>query len=552
MNETRILADGTHADRITLTGERVTASTERRTLGGEVVRFGVVGRTSRGPLRVRAGALRFPDDLTAVKLTREHVLTDVRGHLVTLDVNDQRIRASFRVSDGGDGDAALTEANDHTRDYLSYDIVDATIQGDEIVDALVIAVAQTGVPAYAGSRIDSVAASAATGNTNTEGTPTMTEVQRARLAELRAASNLTPEQQSEMEALAALETASDAADDASGDQSGDASGDQPGDAQAGQSVAASMQPIVPGGTPTGGGATTRPRDTLQQFVRAIVDGYAANSPARITAALADVTYTAHSGNVTAPGWSGELWSGSAYEPIWAPLLGSGDLTGPKGVGWRWVVKPEMQDYVGDKAPVPTNTLDTESAEYTAARMAVGHDFDRAFYDFPNDAFLRSYLDALPESWKVKLDAKVEAWIIANGIPATIGGVAVPSQPSVFHAVAKGMRALRRNLAGRGTFVVLSDDDYDSLMDVTNFDIPAYLAMFGVTPEMFTPSALQADGTVTVGVRQSASVLTLPGSPLRATAQHIANGGIDEAFFGYWAIQQHHSKGIVDVSWAPVP
>ena len=312
-----------------------------------------------------------------------------------------------------------------------------------------------------------------------------------------------------------------------------------------------MQPAIPAGIPARTPARTQPRDTLDQFVRSIVDGYASNSPSRITAALSDVTYTANSG-VFAPGWSGELWSGVAYEPVFTNLLASGDLTSIHGVGWRWVTKPVMADYAGDKAAVPSAALATETAEYDAARMAVGHDIDRVFYDFPTEAFLRSYVEAVRESWAVKLDGKVEAWIIANGAAATIGGVAVPSQPSLFKAVRKGMLALRRNLVGKGTFVIVSDDDYDTLLDLTNDDLPAFLDLLGIAPENFTSSAAQPDGTVTVGARQAATVRTLPGSPIRATAQHLANGGIDEAFFGYWAVEQHHETGIVEVPWAPVP
>lgn len=544
-----------HADRLTITGASITASVERRSLGGELVRYGVVGRTSRGPLRVRPGALRFPDDLTAVKLTREHVLTAVRGHLTSIREEGDRIRASFRVSDGPDGDDALREADDHTRDYLSYDVVDATIDGDTITDALVIAVAQTGVPAYAGSRIDSVAASAAT---SPPGAPTgrnrtMTDEQRARLAELRAASSLTPEQQSEMEALAALESAETAASEqtpASSEQTTTAQPNAP--PSGGEAVAASMQPAVPSGVPSGrSAARTAPRDTLSDFLRAIVDGYQSNHPERITAALSDVTYTANSG-VMAPGWSGELWSGVAYEPIFTNLLASGDLTSIKGTGWRWVTKPAMADYAGDKAEIPSGAISTEDSEYTAARMAVGHDIDRVFYDFPTEDFLRSYFEAGRESWAVQLDAKVEAWILANGVAATIGGVAVPSQLSLFKAVRKGMLALRRNRVGRGTFVIVSDNDYDGLLDMTNDDLPAFLDLLGIPVQNFTSSSNQTDGVVTVGAKQAATVRTLPGSPIRATAQHLANGGIDEALFGYWAIEQHHETGIVEVAWDATP
>lgn len=530
-------------------GGAITASATGRTLTGDVVRFGVPGRTSVGKLRVRPGALRFPEDLTRVKLTREHDRDEARGHLAMLDIDGKRIRAAMRVSDGPLGDAAIQEAVDHTRDGFSFDVIDARVEGDEIVDALVVAIGQVGIPAYDDSRIDQIAASQTHQGTTNRG-DSMTNEQRERLAALLAKKrdDLTPEEMREVIDLQAL--AADNPEEQPAEQPAEQRVEVPAQRQApaAERVAASL-PGVPAGAPRPA-TRTRAVDPLTDFLRTIVEGYAGSSPnpQAITAALQDVTYSAHSGNIQQPAWAGELWSGVQYEPTFTPLLGSGNLTGVKFQGWRWVVKPELADYAGDKAAVPSNALDTEVVEGTAARMAVGHDLDRAFYDFPNEAFLRSYVEAARESWGPKLDAKVEAWLLANGIPGTLGGVAIPAQSSLFAAVAKAMRALRRNLAGKGTFVIVSDNDFDSLMDVTNFEVPAYLEMFGVTPESFIPSAGQTDGTVTVGVKQTASVLTLPGSPIRASAQHLANGGIDEAFFGYWAIQQHHSKGLVDVTF----
>jgi hypothetical protein len=528
----------------------VTASVPSRSLSGEVVRYGVYGRTSRGRLKVRPGALRFPDDLTRVKLTKEHKRDESRGFLTQLDRTERGIRVTARVADGPEGDAALREADPSNpiRDGFSFDVIDAVIEGDEIVDAVVIAVGQVGIPAYDDMRIDTVAASQTQQGNPTEGTTQMlTDQQRARLTELRGKERaaLTADEATELDQLTNL--AGDAADQPPADQ-------QPPAAQtpapAGVPVAASI-PGIPAGSHYSP-ARTQAVDPLADFVRTIVEGYGGNGtpadPSSITAALADVTYSAHSGNVAVPGWSGELWSGLAYEPEFTPLLASGDLTAIKGKGWRWVTKPELADYAGDKAAIPTNTPDTEPSEYTAARLAAGHDLDRAFYDFPDEAFLRSYVEAMRESWAMKLDGKVETYINTSAVAATIGGVAVPAQTSMLGAAAKALRALKRNRVGRGSFVIFSDDDYDTLMDFTNDTVPAFLELFDLDPKGFTSSSLVADGTVIAGVKQASTVRTLPGSPIRATAQHLANGGIDEAFFGYYAIEEHHSTGIVKVTW----
>jgi hypothetical protein len=552
-------ADAGSSLTVTLGGS-ITASATTRTLGGELVRWGVYGRTSRGRLKVRPGALRFPDDLGRVKLTREHERDNTRGYLAAVEptpATDKAphggLRVSVKASATPEGDAAISEAADRQRDAFSFDVVDAVIEGDEIVSAQVIAIGQVGIPAYDDARIDTIAASQPTSSTTSTTPPErtirmkLTPQQRARLAELRAkgADKLTADEVTELDTLTTA-----ALDEATTEPEAPAA-DAPAAAPTTQQVAASM-PSVPAGVPAQRqAARTSAADPLTDFIRTVCEGYRGTNPnpGAITAALADVTYSAHNGNINAPGWSGELWSGLAYEPEFTPLLNSGTLDGIKGSGWRWVVKPEMQDYAGDKAAIPSNTPDTEAAEYTAARMAVGHDLDRAFYDFPNEAFLRGYVEACRESWAMKLDLKAEAFITTNAVAATIGGIAVPAQASLLKAVGKAARSLKRNKVGKATFVVTSDNDFDTLMDIADKDVPAFLELFGIDPSKFTSSGNVADGTVIAGVKQAATVRTLPGSPIRASAQHIANGGIDEAFFGYWAIEEHHTSGIVKVTWA---
>lgn len=527
-------------------GGRITAAADGgRELAGPLVRFGQLGKTSAGPLRVAAGALRFPDPLHDVKLTLEHDRGQSRGHLVAIDNVTGGLDARVRPGTGPEGDAAIREAIDHVRDGFSIDVENARVIGDTIVAADVVAIGQVGIPAFSGMRIDRIAASRADDNEGNN----MNEAQRRRLAELRALETLTQAQALELNELSTLEA---------GDEAGDAgdAGTTPDAGTAGattppattQRVAASM-PATPAGAQRPPARTAAQGGALGEFVNRVVGLYRGSDASRslpnVTAALADVTWTEHGDNVAAPAWSGELWSGVAYEPEFVPLLSSGPLTNWEGKGWRWVVKPEMADYAGDKTAIPSNEPTTEPSTYEAARMAVGHDIDRKFYDFPDAAFLASYLEACRESWAVKLDAKVEAYLIANAVaqPTITGG------GSTLKAVGRLMRRLKRLRVGRGTFVVLNDNDYDDLMDLTNLDLPAFLELYNVDPKAFTSSASAVEGTVYVGAKMSNTVRTLPGSPIRATAQHLANGGIDEAFFGYWAIEEHHATGIVKASIA---
>lgn len=527
---------------------RVTASTSgSRTLGGDIVLFGVPGRTSAGLLKVRAGALRFPDDLTRVKLTKEHNRDESRGYLQAIEFLPDRIRAAAKVSDGPLGDAALGEALDKTRDGFSFDVVDAVIEGDEIVDALVIAIGQVGIPAYDDTRIDSIAASQTPAPpAHTPGEP-MNEEQRARLKELLEKNARTAEEETEFQTLADIAIA-EASTGAAATPPAEQAPAAPAPAVA--SVAASFG-SVPSGVPAGQqrAQVTERGGALEAFYAGIVDAYSRNQPTlAISAALADVTYSQHGNIIQQPAWSGELWSGVDLEPEWSDLFSTGDMLSLSGEGWRFTTKPEIKDYAGDKAAIPTTTIGTERVPWVGARMAVGNDFDRAFYDFPNLELIRSYVEFVRKDWRLKLDTKIKNYTLANATPL----VGVAAQPTLLKAGAKLSRGLKRRKVGKMSFLVANDDDFDTLMDITKNDVPAFLELYGVEPKDFRSSPDVPQGTVIGGVKQAAQVRTLPGSPIRADAQNIANGGIDTAFFGYWAIQEHHDAGIASVQFtAPV-
>lgn len=263
---------------------------------------------------------------------------------------------------------------------------------------------------------------------------------------------------------------------------------------------------------------------------------------QITAALADVTHSQHSDVIEAPAWSGELWSGVQYQPKW-DVLSTGDLTNWEGRGWRWVTKPVFEDYAGDKAAIPSAALATEPSSYEAARMAVGHDIDRKFYDFPNAAFLESYAEACREDWARKIDLKRRAWIIANAVTA---GAA---DASFFGAIESAVGTVEDNTGAAATFVAVNRTDFRRLLDLSNLQAPAFLELFGIDPSKFIRDKSIPAGTVIAGVKQAGTVRTLPGSPIRVDAQAIANGGVDTGWFGYWAIEEHHTTGIVKATFA---
>lgn len=545
----------------------ITADLTRRTLTGTVYRYGEVGHTSAGPLAVGP---TMPPPPAGLPATEEHDRSIVRGSIALVDNNGERLRIAVRVVDGELGDRALAEAVDRTRAAFSLDIEDAVVVDGVIVDGRWEAVGQVANPAFNSARIDQIAAAHAT--PNLEGNSIMlTAEQLARMAELITQSEtgtLSDAEQEELDALRALAELYPPADNPTPDPAAPAAA-APAAAQASapdpQPVAGSV-PAVPGGVPQFGrgragrsGTQTRSRaqgwqeGDLQHFIDAVVAN-AFNGPQAITAALADITHSAHAGIIEPPAWSGELWSGVEYEPIWSDLFSQGDLTNFEGKGWRFTSKLEIKDYAGDKVEIPTSQVETEASPYEAARMAVGVDIDNKYFHFDNEAN-RAFLAALPfqarESWARKLDIKTRAYALAQAVAAE----GVGAQPTLLKAAAVAIRALRRReVIGRNasSWVVVNDDDLMTLMDYNQLTVPAFLDLWGINPDNFRSDQNVPAGTVLAGARQAAEVKTLPGSPLRFDALNLANGGVDEAFFGYWAIEEHHTAGIAKATYtAPV-
>lgn len=520
---------------------------QRRTIAGTLFRYGETGITSAGPLRVEdPDAIQIPANLAEVTLTQDHDRSIVRGNLALVDDNGERLYVVNKVIDGELGDAALTEADPavRVRAALSFDLEDAEVTDGVITSARLVAIGQVADPAFNSARIDQIAAAKAAGasRTNKRGN-TMTEAQIARLAELRAQDNLSSDEAIELVELAMLEASENAENEGGNEDENE--GENEGEQQPQAVAAARRSAAVPRGVPSprrsrrSGSALTQMYSDLTRALKA------GRSVGSITAALADVTNTGNP-SIEAPAWSGELWSGLQYTPKWTSLFAQGDLTSWEGSGWRWTTKPSMEDYAGDKAAIPSAALGTESSGYEAARMACGHDIDRKFYDFPNAEFLASYAEAAREDWAMKLDAKVKAYALAQ---ATAYPTADPDTDSLLKAVALAVWGVEDNTNAQATFVAVSRADMLGLLDVNADQAPAFLDLFNIDPSGFVVDSAIPAGTVLAGVKQAATVRTLPGSPIRVDAQHIANGGVDTAFFGYWAIEEHHTTGIVKATFA---
>jgi hypothetical protein len=89
-----------------------------------------------------------------------------------------------------------------------------------------------------------------------------------------------------------------------------------------------------------------------------------------------------------------------------------------------------------------------------------------------------------------------------------------------------------------------------MLDLVEDKLPAYLSSYGIKPETFIPAEDIASGAIVGGVKQAANLRT-EANPLVVDALNLASGGVDKAFYAYWAIEQNHLRGVQKVSYSAV-
>lgn len=485
------------------------ASQATRTISGLAVPFNVPGNTSGGKVAVDPGAIQLPTDLKRIKLLRDHNRNQPVGFVESIEATEDGLLVTFRVGATPDGDVALAEAAEAIRDGLSVELsnVKRSPDGKRVISAHLDAVALVAVPAFDSARVSSVIAedtedvddSPSVGSLADE-TDT-TDVEPAE-AETEGETNMTENIQND-------------------------------------NVVEASAAVVPQGLIV---PSAKAELTASDAAHVITQFMHGDRSAEITAAFADITHSANIG-ISPAGWVGELWSGIAYQRQIVPLLTQGALNSYKVTGWKWVTKPEVAEYAGDKAAVPSNSPTTTSVSVDAERIAGGHDIDRKFIDFNDDEFIASYFRAMAESYARLSDEKAAEFVIAS---ATDGGTAA----DLLEAVAIGVDKVRLDTRTNASYVLVNPADRrDLMLGTTASEVPAFLNMMGIDPGNWVATEFVDAGHAIVGAKPAATFYELGGSPIRVQAEHLANGGRDAALFGYYATLLHDARGIVDVDFS---
>ena len=508
------------------------AEQTKRTVTGLVVPWNTPGRTSAGPVSVAEGAVKLPADLGRVKLLRDHSDTanfSPVGYATAAEVTDEGLKMSFRIAEGADGDAALADVKNRVRDALSVELVDTKVTNGTLKSGNLTAVALVPIPAFAEARVEMLTAAATDPVEDDEDDDELDQA-----AEDDETVDPADDGELVIETDEQLETTDPETDPVEDDEDDETEKET-------NNMGPKKNKLAAARVPSGLKVNQKPALTFSQAVETIANMRTGNASPELTAALADITRSANPA-VSAPQWLGELWEGSEYQREIIPTMTIKPLTKLKAVGWRWTQKPEIEDYAGDKAEIPTNEVATEPVETTANRMAVGHDIDRAYFDFNETEFLEGFFRARTIDYAMKSDAKAAAFL--NTSAAT--GTTVAAEPDLLHAAARARLVVKRQVRVEPSAYLVHPNSLFGLFDITQLDNPAYLDLLGVKPERFIATDLVPENEVVAYAKESVTWFELPGSPIRVDAERIDLGGRDSAVFAYWATLLNNQAGIVRV------
>lgn len=492
---------------------------------------GVVGTASVGgqPQRVRFGprALTWPADVSRVKYLIEHDRERVAGHAQAIAyAADGGLDGVFKIADGELGDQALREAKAKTRDGVSPGAFDLTGSYDsagvlDVSAGFLRETSQVSIPAFDDARITDVAA--AQPITTTERNP----------MKCQTCGKVHPEGVTTCEPTTGpAVTVSNVSASA---------------------IAAELRDLLASGEliiPTGGqqpdpatGGQVRTGLDLYAMAELVVQAQTTGQmPDELRAALSDVV-PADAPNAFRPAYLDELWEGSDYV---RKFIDNATVTRPlpramKLIGHRWVTKPLVDDYAGDKGPVPSGPAKLEDVPVDVKRLAGANDVDRAYFDLGSPEWLASYWEACTESYRKQSDERA-ATVGWDGATALVDNDATPSTfPTLLEGVVAGIVDLA-NIGEGADYVAMAPGLVAELLGITAMEAPAFFGgsfqlgqqgdgqLGGLT--FFTTPGLPAGGFM-VG-RKTAQRWHEFEPPVKVQAQNIGQGGVDLGIFGYYA------------------
>lgn len=501
------------------------ANVADRTIKGLLLPYGEASRTNltgTEPVMFSKGTVTVPRDVTMVGLNMNHDRFTWAGRVTELEDTDAGMVATFSVANTDEGDEALAAVAAGRLTKLSAEVVKLVRDGAHAVSAKLTGAALVDEGAFASAALFALG-----------------EVEDVEHTEPAPADPEQPEEPAEEEEEETVPEAQIPTGLPAREPVAVLEKKQPTKGEMFAMIEAVHR----------GNASPEAVDTVTTFLK---------EQRAALFALNDVDYDGTNGvgaKMAPTTWIGEVLDGTTYRQRFAPLFGQKSLGGLAMAGWKWNVKPAGATWTGNKDAISSNTPSVTPVSENATRWAGGHDIAREHIDFNTPGFFEAYNAAMRESFDRWLDITIvltEALAGATDVEAD-NPAGLEIGPG-WSAVIDGASAIV-DAGLTPTGAVVASGLWKSMAKLPSSDVLGYLNAalsltgegrldsFSIVPA--APTQLTA-GHVLVVDRSAADVYTLPGSPIRAEAQNIANGGIDVGFFGYGGFLIKNAAGIVDV------
>jgi hypothetical protein len=554
---------------LTIAGGTLLASEDERTVSARLVPFGEACSSNLGRFTVDGpGILEIPADVPGVVgLNDGHDRTKPVGRGVLMAEAQDGVHATFAIAKGPEGDQLLAEIKAKRRTAVSVEadvvVVDGKAISGRIFGAAIVSEGKR--PAFPSATLYASEAAVADPQDPTQAQYTTLDKDPVSgdVIETEVTVEETEDTDPDTGAKIITRTTTETTTITPGQPAGGSQqpvptqtdpNPQPLLAQVPSSLLPTSRrkaPAKPAGVGLQALYAMLAASKSEQAARAQLSGRAVAGT--LFAELTDVSFDgagAPGVPIQQPQWLGELWSGKEYARKWVPLLGHSDLTSFTLQGWRWVTKPEMGEWTGNKSDVPSSEIEAEPYTQRAQRFAGGHDIAREYRDFNVTEFWDGYFRSMTESYAKLSDAYALRQMFASGILedgtpwANYTAVAADTVPAGVSPVAArivdGALAIIDDATPQ--WAIVSKPDYRALLLTRADDTLAYLssalgledgqlANFRVMP---SGDARFNGGKVAVGASQVGTFHELTQTPIRVEGLDMVHGGIDPSLFGYAA------------------
>ncbi|GAB3118404.1 hypothetical protein [Glaciibacter psychrotolerans] len=536
------------------------ANLQDRTLNGLLLKYGEVGRTNLGRIKVKRGAFAMPADIKSfLNLNLGHDAMKPVARALFAQDTDEGIFGTWRVEDTPEGNALLAQydANDPAAPRkLSIEVDGIVIKDGEAIKGVI----HGGAIVPAGAFPSSTLMAADVGELNVVEDPAVEQDPAASSEPVVTEEKFTDEYTDENGVTRSRTTTRTTTVDGDTTTITETTVIEEPAATQEEDPTVTLPNTL--NAAKAGTIITKPKHDLGAIYAAVASlkSVAPSAAAHtLLAALSDITISG-AGALPAAGvlqnnWLGQVWQGKTYERRYINLgkLGTEiNAAGKKGFkifrGTEADPKTTLGNtWNGNKSAVTSGTGYTKTIESTLRRFAFAADIAREFYDLPGGTeVVEAFIRLIVEDYATWSDQKALADIVTTA-GAPIAPSAYPAQYNAsIGQVIQGILTVKR-ANDIPSYAIVNETAMDQLLYTPKDLIPEFISLDFNTdgegtadgkvsvvsaPDAFFTGIKANKPAAIVGAQNAIEFDEVSSTPIQIDALELAKGGVDRALHGY--------------------